>query len=391
MTPATPILITKLFVPPSNPRHVQRPRLHAMLNEGLKARLMLVSAPAGFGKTTLLANWVDGLKLKVEGRFDPPGNMQLANYQPATSVAWISLDEGDNDIARFLAYVAAALEMVKPGIASKLSGVVEAPQFSQVEGSLNSLINDLASANHSIVLVLDDYHTIASQAIHQALNHLIEHMPPPLHLVLATRADPPLHLARLRARGQLIEIRQDDLRFTPEEASLFLRQSRGLELTEDQFAALASRTEGWIAGLHLASLAIQPAFSSQNQGNVSDFIRNFAGSSRFILDYLMEEVLSRQPEAIQDFLLQTSILERLNAPLCDAIIEMSERPNVSTLKRSNEILEYLDRANLFIVPLDPQRRWYRYHHLFAELLRQRLEAARPGDKSGLHQRASRWF
>jgi len=360
------ILATKLYIPPSRQRVVLRPRLVERLNEGLAAghRLTLVSAPAGFGKTTLVSEWVAGC-----GR----------------PVAWLSLDEGDSDPSRFLAYLVAALQTVAPGVGDGVLTLLQSPQPPPPESTLTALLNELAAIPSDVVLVLDDYHALDAKPLDDALAFLVEHLPPQLHLVIATREDPALHLARLRARGQLTELRAADLRFTPSEAADFLNQVMGLNLTAEDITALETRTEGWIAGLQLAAISLQ------GREDVAGFISSFAGSHHFVLDYLVEEVLGRQPESIQTFLLRTSILDRLCGPLCDALL-------LDASASGQESLEYLDRANLFIVPLDNERRWYRYHHLFAELLRQRLHqslASSGGNEgrsvAGYHIRASQWY
>ena len=356
-----PILATKLYVPPSRRRVVLRPRLVERLNEGLAAgnRLTLVSAPAGFGKTTLVGEWVTGW-----GR----------------PVAWLSLDEADSDPNRFLAYLVAALQTVAPGVGEGLPGLLRSPQPPPLESTLTALLNELATISSDVVLVLDDYHVLDARPVDAALAFLVEHLPPQVHLVIASREDPALPLARLRARGQLTELRAADLRFTPSEAAEFLNRVMDLDLSAEEITALEARTEGWIAGLQLA------AISMQGRDDVAGFIASFAGSHHFVLDYLLEEVLKRQSEPIQAFLLRTSILDRLCGPLCDAVL-------LDTTASSGATLEYLERANLFLVPLDDERRWYRYHHLFAELLRQRRQqGAVPSvavDED--HLRASEWF
>ncbi len=356
-----PILATKLYIPPSRRRVVVRPRLVERLNEGLAAgnKLTLVSAPAGFGKTTLVGEWVAGC-----GR-------------PA---AWLSLDEGDSDLSRFLTYLIAALQTVAPGIGEGISTVLQSPEPPPLESTLTALLNDITTIPSDVVLVLDDYHVLDAKPVDDALTFLIEHLPPQVHLVIATREDPSLPLSRLRARGQLTELRGADLRFTPFEAGAFLNQVMALALTGEEIAALDTRTEGWIAGLQLAAISLQ------GRSDAAGFIESFAGSNRFVLDYLLEEVLQRQSESVQAFLLRTSILDRLCGPLCDALLG-------DTNASSQETVEYLDRANLFLVPLDTERRWYRYHHLFAELLRQRRQqaAGSAADRDEDHIRASAWF
>jgi LuxR family transcriptional regulator, maltose regulon positive regulatory protein len=362
---STPILATKLYVPPPQPRVVLRPRLIERLNEGLHRKLTLISAPAGFGKTTLLSEWVAG------------------RQRPA---AWLSLDEGDNDPTRFLAYLVAALQTIGPNIGEGVLGVLQSPQPPPTESILTSLLNEITTIEEDFVLVLDDYHVIDVRAVDDALTFLLEHLPPDMHLIIATREDPNLPLARLRARGQLNELRATELRFTPEEAAGFLKGVMGLDLSEEDIAALEIRTEGWIAGLQLA------AISMQGHKDATSFIKSFTGSHHFVLDYLVEEVLQQQPESVQSFLLRTSILDRLCGPLCDAVL-------LDPSGSGQETLEYLEHANLFLVPLDNERRWYRYHHLFAELLRQRLhqgadsssEDVGRGGVAELHIRASQWY
>ncbi len=361
---ATPILTTKLYIPPPRPNVVSRPRLIERLNEGLHRNLILISAPAGFGKTTLVSEWLAG------------------GPRPA---AWLSLDDQDNDLTRFLTYLVAALRTIAPTIGEGVMGVLQSPQPPPTEAILTALLNDLTTISEQFVLVLDDYHVLDAKPVDHALAYLLEHLPPHMHLVIATREDPHLPLARLRARGHLTEVRAGDLRFTPSEAAAFLNQVMGLNLSAQDIAALEDRTEGWIAGLQLA------AISMQGQQDASSFIRSFTGSHHFVLDYLVEEVLQQQPESIQNFLLRTSILDRMSGPLCDAVLLDPSASGQATL-------EYLERANLFIVPLDNERRWYRYHQLFADLLRQRLHqstASSPGDErdgvAELHRRASQWY
>lgn len=354
---SAPIVATKLFIPPSRPGIVSRPRLVERLDRGLAAgcKLTLISAPAGFGKTTLASEWIAGC-----GR----------------PVAWLSLDEGDSDPARFLTYLVAALQTVSAGIGAGVAAALQSPLPPAVEAMLTTLVNDIAALPQSIVLVLDDYHAIDSEPVDRVLAFLIEHLPPQLHLTIATREDPTLPLARLRARGQLTELRAADLRFMPAEAALFLNRVMGLGLSGEDVAALEARTEGWIVGLQLAALAMQ------GQRDTAGFIESFSASHRFVLDYLVAEVLQQQPQSIQTFLLRTSILDRLCGPLCDAVL-LSPAPS------GQETLEQLEVANLFIVPLDSERRWYRYHHLFGDLLRRRL--GNPQELPEYHRRASEWY
>jgi ATP/maltotriose-dependent transcriptional regulator MalT len=360
----TPILATKLYIPRLRPNVVLRPRLIERLNEGLHRNLILISAPAGFGKTTLVSQWLAG------------------GARPA---AWLSLDERDNDPARFLTYLVSAVQTIAAHIGEKVLGVLQAPQPPPTEALLTALLNDITRIPDPFILVLDDYHLLDAQPIDQALTYLVEHLPPQMHLVIATHEDPQLPLARLRARGHLTELRATDLRFTPAEAAEFLTQVMGLTLSAEDVAALERRTEGWIAGLQLAALSLQ------GQPDPTRLITSFTGSHHFVLDYLVEEVLQQQSERVQTFLLRTSILDRLCGPLCDAVLLDPSASGQATL-------ESLEHANLFLVPLDHERRWYRYHHLFAELLRQRLQqsiASSPGDAQSqvneLHIRASQWY
>ena len=352
---STPILATKLHVPSPRPKIVLRPRLIERLNEGLPGKLTLISAPAGFGKTTLVSEWVAGCERPV---------------------AWLSLDKGDADPARFLAYLVAALQTISAGIGGGVSAALDSPQPPAIEALLTILINEITTIPDNFILVLDDYHLVDARPVDQALTFLIEYLPQQIHVVIATREDPPLPLARLRARGQLTELRATDLRFTPSEAAEFLNQVMSLSLSAEEVAALETRTEGWIAGLQLAAL------SMQGHQDVTSFIQSFTGSHHFVLDYLIEEVLQQQSQSVQTFLLRTSILDRMCGSLCDAVLR---DPTVS----GQETLEYLEHANLFIVPLDNERRWYRYHHLFAELLRQRLQQSDSQEK--YHIRASQWY
>jgi LuxR family transcriptional regulator, maltose regulon positive regulatory protein len=354
---STPILATKLYIPPPQPGVVPRPRLINRLNAGLAMgrKLTLISASAGFGKTTMVGEW-----LAHCGRL----------------VAWLSLDEGDRDPIRSIAYLIAALQTIQAGFGEGLLAVLQSPQPPQAETILTALLNEIAAISDNFILVLDDYHVIDSQVVDQALTFLIEHQPPQMHLVIATREDPSLPLSRLRVRGQLTELRAADLRFTPAEAAEFLNQIMGLNLSTEDIAALATRTEGWIAGLQLA------AVSMQGREDVAGFIQAFTGSHRFVLDYLVEEVLQHQPEPIRNFLLQTAILDRFCASLCNVVTERED---------GKEILAILERSNLFLIPLDDRRQWYRYHHLFADVLRAHLMEAQPDRVATLHQWASAWY
>lgn len=358
-----PILATKLYRPLPRPNAIVRPRLIKRLNEGLTLghKSTLISAAAGFGKTTLVSEWIAGC-----GR----------------PVAWLSLDEGDSDLTRFLSYLVAALQTVAADIGKGSLALLQSSQLPPTETLLTNLLNEIAIVPSPLALVLDDYHAIEAEAVDHALAFLLEHLPPQLHLVIATREEPHLPLARLRARGQLTELRAADLRFTATEAAEFLNRVMGLSLSADDIAALETRTEGWIAGLQLAALALQGTLSLREQSDPAQFIREFTGSHRFVLDYLLEEVLQRQPSAVQTFLLRTSILKRLCAPLCDAVLG-------NTVPAAQKTLEDLEHANLFLVPLDQERRWYRYHHLFGDLLRQRL--GHPTELAENHLRASTWY
>jgi LuxR family transcriptional regulator, maltose regulon positive regulatory protein len=300
-------------------------------------------------------------------------------------VAWLSLDKNDNQTGRYLSYLSASLKEADPQIGTVAGRLLAVSQEAFPEAILTGLINYLDNADHEMVLVMDDYQCINSQAVHDQVTFLLEHCPNTFHLVIASRSDPPLTLSRLRARGQTVELRASDLRFTEAEAAQFLNDIMGLRLDARSVAMLEERTEGWIAGLQMAAL------SMRDREDVSGFIENFSGTNRYILDYLLEEVLASQPGEIQKFLLYTSILDRLTAPLCNDIVETLERSNALTLERSNEILEHLDRSNLFLVPLDDERQWYRYHHLFADLLRTRLDQVYPGISPQLHASAATWF
>ena len=366
----TPILATKLYMPPPRPHLIQRPRLLARLNAGLHHKLTLIAAPAGFGKTTLVSAW---LKQQDEG-----GRMkdEAGKPLPPVPVAWLSVDEGDREANRFLTYLVAALQTVLPTLGEGVLQLLQSPQPPPLEALLIHLLNEIAPLSIPIVLVLDDYHLIDAQAVDQALTFLLEHLPPQMHLIMTTREDPNLPLARYRARSQLSEVRADDLRFTIDEAADFLNEVMGLTLSVPEVAALEARTEGWIAGLQLAAL------SMHGRTDTASFIQAFAGNNRYIADYLIEEVLQRQPPAVRDFLRQTAILDRLCGPLCDAVTRQAN---------SREQLAALERANLFVIPLDDQRQWYRYHHLFAEMLRTHLLEEQPEQASTLHRRASVWY
>jgi LuxR family maltose regulon positive regulatory protein len=373
------LLATKVAPPTARAQWVGRPRLSDKLTAGLQGKLTLIAAPAGFGKTTLLSAW------------------RASSAGDGVALAWVSLDAGDNDPPLFWSYVLAALDSVAPGAGAPALTLLQTPQPPPIEPLLTHLLNAFGArtsqpAGRHVALVLEDYHVITAPPIHAALAWLIDRLPDALHLIIVTRADPPLPLARLRASGDLVELHADDLRFTLDEAAAFLNQSMSLALTPADLAALEARTEGWIAGLQLAALALR------DTRDRAAFIRSFTGTNRYIVDYLAAEVLERQPAHIQTFLLQTSILDRLCGPLCDAVLGLPsaglDQPKSGTAgdRSSQHTLEALERANLFVVPLDPDRQWYRYHHLFADVLRQRRSRTVSGaDVAILHERASAWY
>ncbi len=357
-TPSLHLLATKISVPPARLSMVTRPRLTQQMNAAMRGALTLIVAPAGWGKTTLLGAW------------------HTEASRGAWPLAWVSLDVSDNDPTRFWTYVIAALNTVHPGVGETSLALLYSSSLPPIEVVLTSLLNALTQLQAEIVLVLDDYHLIEAQPIHVALTYLVEHLPPNVHLVIASRSEPLLPLARLRARGALTELRAANLRFTAEETTAFLTDVMGLPLSAEQVAALLTRTEGWIAGLHLAALSLQ------GRDDVAGFIATFTGSHRYVVDYLIEEVLLRQPEEVQGFLIQTCILDRLSGPLCDAVRERDD---------SQARLAQVERSNLFLVSLDEERQWYRYHHLFAEVLRSHLRQTQPSLVPELHRRASRWY
>ncbi len=353
------LLTTKFYFPTTRPSLVRRPRLVQRLQAGLRGPLTLISAPAGSGKTTLVSEWRDG-----------PG--------AGMPVAWLSLDEADNDPTRFLAYLLAALETLQAGLTGGTSGLLTGSPLPPIETIMTDLLNALGDFPQEFILALDDLHVVTDKTVHQALGFLLDHQPPGLHLLFLTRADPPLLLSRLRARGQLTEIRMEHLRFSVDEAACFLNQAMGLDLTGGQVAALEKRSEGWIVGLQMAALSLQ----GREPGNTAEFIADFSGNNHYILDYLVEEVLSRQPEALREFLIKTSILERLTGPLCDTLLGT---------KNSHAILEGLKHANLFLIPLDDEETWYRYHPLFADVLISRLHQSNPDGFYEMHRRAADWL
>ncbi|WP_152394552.1 LuxR C-terminal-related transcriptional regulator [Paenibacillus guangzhouensis] len=362
-----PILATKVSIPPLRSNLVVRPRLMERLQEGAQRKLTLISAPAGYGKTTLVSDWLAAHK---------------------ASAAWLSLDERDQDPARFLTYLIVALQQAVPQLGEGLLGLLRLPQLPRVESLITALVNDLLVIPDPLILVLDDYHMVASESIDEAIMLLLERMPSHIHLMMTTRKDPNLPLARLRVRNQLTEVRASDLRFTASEADEFLSHVMGLVLSADNVALLQSRTEGWAAGLQLAAL------SMQGHGDHNRISQSFSGSHPFVLDYLVEEVLQQQSDRIQHFLLHTSMLDRLCGTLCDAVLDRDAPEHQTSTLSGQATLEYLERANLFIVPLDQERKWYRYHHLFADILRKRLEQHSSFTAQGAadyHLRASQWY
>jgi len=381
----TPLLTTKLFSPPIRLNTLPRPRLIQSLEAGIDGKLTLVSAPPGFGKTTLITAWLH------------------STDRPFT---WLSLDEGDNDPVRFLTYLVTALQTIDKSIGLSTPTFFSTPQLPGVDLPLTTLINEITVVPESFVLVLDDYQVIHTQWIHSAVDFMVEHQPPNVHLVLITRKDPPISLSRLRVRAEVTELRAEDLRFTIEEAATFLNHTLDLNLTVETVSALESRTEGWIAGLQMAALAMKGSLSTPDSAKtpslegIKDFIEAFRGSHRFVIDYLVDEVLTQQPAEIRAFLSQTAILDRFTAPLCDAVASLEDLTHMDfdsrsfshlepyPLDSSKNIIEYLERENLFVIPLDSERKWYRYHQLFSDFLRTELTEEK---KTELHLIAARWF
>ncbi|RPJ37874.1 MAG: hypothetical protein EHM21_17655, partial [Chloroflexi bacterium] len=368
------LLSTKLFIPMPRINQVPRERLILRLNDGVRrgCGLILVSASAGFGKTSLISAW-------------------LRQMEPDWSIAWVSLDEGDNDPALFVRYLSAGMQKADSELGERLLPVLSAAQAPGQHLPMAELaallINEVSQSGKKLLLVLDDYHLIHSSELHAFIQVLVEHQPKGMHMVLITREDPPLPLPRLRARGQVTEIRERDLRFTQSEAQVFFDQSMGLELLPKWVAVLEAHTEGWVAGLQLAALAIQ---ESPDPDSIEQFLQTFTGSDRYVIDYLLDEVYNRQPANIQDFLLRSSILERMCAPLCDQLLAVES--DQMLIGASSALLQRLERGNLFLIPLDNQRTWFRYHQLFAELLRHRLLQEKRADLiSALHRAASIWF
>ncbi|RPI32828.1 MAG: hypothetical protein EHM70_07930, partial [Chloroflexota bacterium] len=364
---AVPLLATRFFLPQLPSASVPRPRLMKRLDQGMRVPLTLISAPPGFGKSSLVSQWI--------------------HDRAGMNAGWLSLEPSDQDWSVFFRYLVSAWQRIFPQVGDTALAQLNAPSPIRKEFLLNLLLNDLLVAIDSAgtgdaLLVLDDYHRIESAAVHETVAYLVEHLPPYCHLALLTRADPPLPVARWRSRGLALELRADDLRFTPAEATEYLNQSLRLGLSEEQVHILQERTEGWIVGLQMAALSLQGHMDSGI--NAQEFVNDFGGSNRFILDYLVEEVFQQQPEEIQQFLLATALLNQLCGSLCDALLGLSA-------PYSQRVLELLERANLFLVPLDDHRYWYRYHHLFAELLRLRLQQTNPKAIATLYQRAAEWF
>jgi LuxR family transcriptional regulator, maltose regulon positive regulatory protein len=348
------ILPTKLYIPEPRPDQVHRTDLKDRLQTGITRKLTLISAPAGFGKSTLLADWISQSELPV---------------------VWISLDKSDNEPVQFTRYLVEGLRKIEPGIGDGAIELLKSGQRPPIASIFSGLIQEISESGEKLVLVLDDYHWIEAEKVHRLVRTLLDYLPPHIHLVISSRMDPPLPLARLRVNGQLSELRAEDLSFSTEETSVFFNDILNLHLSDGDIASLISRTEGWVAGLQLAAL------SMHGRDDLSSFIRSFAGDDRHIVDYLVEEVLNLQPEPVKTFLLQTSILNRLSEPLCNYVIDQ---------QNSQVTLEELDKANLFIIPLDNRRQWYRYHHLFAELLKQKLQQSAGERVNDLHTRASQW-
>jgi LuxR family maltose regulon positive regulatory protein len=351
---STPLLSTKLYIPSTRPNLVPRPRLIQKLNAGLHCKVTLISAPAGYGKTTLISDWIE---------------------QSGLSFCWITLDDSDNDIGHFLAYFIASLRSINIDLDEQILTLIHSPQQNQLENILIPMINQIADTQKNFSLVLDDYHLIHSQDIHDAIAFLIEHSPPSMRLVLITRADPPLPLARLRARGQITEIRESDLRFSVEEGEYFLNHIQGLKLSSENIEVLVTRTDGWVAALQMVSIALK------DRQEPTAYIQAVSGSQDYIADFLSFEVINQQSEDITDFLLKTSILDRLSGPLCDAI---------TGGKNGSHILRKLRDENLFLTSLDDESHWFRYHRLFADLLQQQLLEIMPDDVPTLYLKASKW-
>lgn len=367
---STPLLATKIFIPPARKNLVLRSRLLEKLDRSLSAgcHLILVSAPAGYGKTTLISTWVAHLK--------------SSEYYPFPLIAWLSLDGGDNDPNTFWSYIISSLQAQQEGLGKQAQNLLQSLNPPDLEDILAPLVNELAQISTPFFLILDDFHHIRNPAIHQSLSFFIDHLPPQFHLLILSRVDPPLQLALLRGRGYLLEVRLVELRFSNDEAIAYLNAGMGLTLSLEEVEALNAKAEGWAAGLQMAGLSLQ------GRSDATQFIRSFSGSNRYILDYLVEEVLKRQPREVQDFLVKTSILNIFCSSLCDALVK---KTNQDITPGSQSILEYLEDSNLFIIPMDDDRTWYRFHHLFADLLKNRLQHRFPNELPGLHQMASKWY
>ncbi len=374
---AVPLIKTKLSAPQLRAGLVARPQLLLQLKESAGKPFLLICAPAGYGKTTLLINWIADLKRSPD--------------IGSSTFCWLSLGEGDNEPIRFLSYLVASFETAGIAISAEAHTLLQSTTPPPLQTVLAVLINDLEKLDNPIFLVLDDYQFISNTAIHAGLTFLLDHLPSNVHLVIATRSDPPIPVARLRARGLMDEIRANDLRFSYAETDCLLNQLMDLGLTQEDTTRLEERTEGWIVGLQMAALALK-GISQTDYSKISLFVKSFSGSNRYILDYLVEEVLNHQPQEIQDFLLQTSILENLSGPLCDTVTGNLSWKMAEELQNSQQILEYLERTNLFLVALDSDRQWYRYHHLFASLLRSQLRQSMKAPKiQELYCRASQWY
>jgi LuxR family maltose regulon positive regulatory protein len=367
---STPLMATKLFIPPAGKNLVLRLRLLEKLDRGLSpgCHLIVVSAPAGYGKTTLLSTWLAHLK--------------SSEYHPSPLIAWLTLEGSDNDPNTFWSYIISSLQAQQDGLGGKAQNLLQPPNPPDLEGILAALVNDLAQISTPFFLILDDFYLIRNPTIHQSLSFFIDHLPPQFHLLILSRTDPPLKLALLRGRGHLLEIRLAELRFSNDEATAFLNEGMGLTLSLNEIDLLNAKAEGWAAGLQMAGISLQ------GRSDTTRFIQSFSGSNRYILDYLVEEVLKRQPAAVQDFLVRTSILDIFCSSLCDTLIKNTDQDDIPY---SQSILEYLEDSSLFIIPMDDDRIWYRFHRLFADLLKNRLQQRLPNEISGLHRKASQWY
>ena len=349
------MLLTKLHIPPVGNNIVHRSGLFEKLNTGLSRKLILVSAPAGFGKTTVVSDWI---------------------YQNKIPTAWFSLDNGDNDPADFLSYIISGIQSIHSVFGQNALKLLNSPNKPSVESIASLLINEILNINQNFLLVLDDFHLIKSNEVLKLVSYLLEHIPGNIHIVILTRSDPALSVSRLRSQHQLVELRSSDLSFSANDISVLFNKKLKLGLSIDDVYSLETKTEGWIAGLQLTAL------SMQGREDISGFIQDLKGDNRYIMDYLMEEVLKIQTDDIKEFLLQTSILEQMSAPLCNAVLNRND---------SQLILETLEKNNMFVIPLDTERTWYRYHHLFADLLKQRLHLREKAAIIELHNKASEWF